>query len=86
MTKKKSIRIRGKISLSRFFQKFQDGDKVAIVIEKSKKIGFPERLQGSTGIIEGKRGRFYIVKIKTQGKTKQFIIEPIHLKKIKERT
>ena len=84
MAGKKSIRTRGKFSLSRLFQKFQDGDSVAVIIEKSKHFGFPKRLQGMTGIVEGKRGRYYIVKIKTMRKIKQFIIEPIHLKKIKQ--
>jgi len=84
MSRKKSIRTRGKFSLSRFFQRFQDGDRVAVLIEKSKSFGFPERLQGMTGIIEGKRGRSYIVRIKMMRKEKQFIIEPIHLKKIKQ--
>lgn len=84
MSRKKSIRTRGKFSLSRLFQKFQNGDRVAVIIEKSKNFGFPERLQGMTGVIEDKRGRSYIVRIKTQRKEKQFIIDPIHLKKIKQ--
>jgi ribosomal protein L21E len=84
MSGKKSIRTRGKFSLSRLFQKFQDGDKVAVIIEKSKHFGFPKRLQGMTGVVEGKRGRFYVIRIKMMRKEKQFIIEPIHLKKIKQ--
>ena len=84
MSGKKSIRTRGKFSLSKFFQKFQDGDKVAVIAEKSKSFGFPKRLQGMTGTVEGKRGRSYLIRIKTMRKEKQFIIEPIHLKKIKQ--
>jgi ribosomal protein L21E len=44
---------------------------------------FPERLQGRTGIVESKRGRAYMVLIKDMNKEKRFLIEPIHLKKIK---
>jgi len=84
MSRKKSIRTRGKFSLSRLFQKFQNGDKVVVIIEKSKNFGLPERLQGMTGIVEGKRGRSYLVRIKMMRKEKQFIIAPIHLKKMKQ--
>ncbi len=84
MVKRKSIRTRGKLQLSKYFQKFEKGDSVAIAKEKSIKSSFPLRLQGRTGIIEEKRGKSYIVKIKDQNKEKKFLIEPIHLKKIKQ--
>jgi len=83
MVKRKSIRTRGKIQLSRYFQELEKGDFVSVIREWSIKSGFPERLQGRTGIIEGKRGEAYIVKIKDQNKEKKFLIESIHLKKIK---
>lgn len=84
MSKRKSVRTRGKLQLSRYLQEFKEGDSVAVVREKSIKSSFPVRLQGRTGIIENKRGKAYIVKIKDQNKEKSFIIEPIHLKKIKQ--
>jgi len=80
---KKKVRTRGKIQFSRYFQKFQEGDNVAVVVEPSIKSSFPKRLQGRTGKIEYKRGKSYFVKIKDQKKEKKFLIEPIHLKKIK---
>lgn len=80
---KKSIREKGKISFSRYFQNFKAGDKVSVVREVSLKSNFPERLQGRTGTIENRRGKVYLVKIKDQEKEKRFLIEPIHLKKIK---
>jgi ribosomal protein L21E len=83
MARKKSIRTRGKIQLSKFFQKFVKGDKVAVTREISVKSNFPERLQGRTGVIEEKKGKVYLVKIKDQEKEKSFLIEPIHLKKLK---
>jgi len=82
MLKKKKVRDKGKIKLSRYFQKLEKGDRVAIVRELSQKASFPKTLQGKTGTIEGKRGDCYIVKIKS-GKGKRFIIHPIHLKKLK---
>lgn len=84
MVKRKSVRTRGKLQLSRYFQKLKKEDPVAVINEKSVKSSFPVRLQGRTGIIEAKRGKSYVVKIKDQNKEKQFIIEPIHLKKIKQ--
>jgi large subunit ribosomal protein L21e len=84
MVKRKAVRTRGKLQLSRYFQEFKEGDSVAVIKEKSIKSSFPVRLQGRTGIVEAKRGKAYVVKIKYQNKEKQFIIEPIHLKKIKQ--
>jgi len=83
MSKKKDIRTRGKLQLSKYFQEFDVGDSVAVNREKAINSSFPERLQGRTGKIEGKRGKAYIVLIKDQNKEKIFLIEPIHLKKIK---
>jgi len=84
MTKKKPVRTRGKFSFSRYFQKLREGDSVAVVKEPAVQSSFPVRLQGRTGVVEGKRGKSYIVKIKDQTKEKTFLIEPIHLKKIKQ--
>lgn len=81
--KKKKVRTKGKISFSRYFQDFKEGDIVSVVRELAVTANFPERLQGRTGVIESKRGRVYFVKIKDQNKEKKFLIEPIHLKKIK---
>ena len=81
MLKKKKIRTRGKIQLSRYFQNLKEGDKVSVIREPSVSSTFPIRLQGRTGTILGKRGRSYIVEIKEQKKEKKFIIAPIHLKK-----
>lgn len=85
MTKRKNIRSRGKISLEKYFQKFEDGDTVAVTVEQSVDYHFPKRLQGRTGVIAGKKGKTYIVKINDQEKPKQFLIEPVHLKRIKQK-
>ena len=82
MVDRKSIRTRGKISMSRYFGSFSNGDYVSVVKERAQKSSFPEKLQGRTGIVDGKRGRSYIVKIKDHDKVKEYIIAPIHLKKI----
>jgi large subunit ribosomal protein L21e len=82
MARSKSPRQKGKISLSRYFQKLAEGDRVAIVFERSLQHNIPERMQGRSGIIIGKRGKAVLVKINDQNKDKLFIVEPIHLKKL----
>ena len=67
----------------RFFQKFNSGDSVAVVRELSQQSpGFPKRIQGRTGKVLGKRGNAYEVEIKDFNMKKQYIIKPIHLRKV----
>ncbi|MEX0920608.1 MAG: 50S ribosomal protein L21e [Candidatus Pacearchaeota archaeon] len=79
----KKTREKGKIRLSNYFQEFKKGDTVAVVREVSLQPGFPSIIQGRTGIVDGKRGKSYEVKINDNKKEKRYFIEPIHLKKIK---
>jgi len=79
----KNIRKKGKIQLSKYFQELEKGEIVSVIIEPSIRISFPSRLQGRAGVVDEKRGNAYIVKIKDQNKEKKFLIEPIHLKKLK---
>ncbi len=83
MLKRKNIRARGKIKLSEYFQEFNKGDRVAVKRELSVQPKFPKRLQGRSGVINGKRGSSYIVKINDINKEKTYIIHPLHLKKLK---
>ena len=82
MANQKNIKSRGKISLSRYFQEFKQGDKVAIVKDLSISSAFPERIQGKSGVILEQKGRAYIVKIKDGNAEKLHIIEQLHLKKL----
>ena len=81
MVKRKDVRTRGKLQLSKYFQEFEKGDEVAIVRELSVPKNFPEKTIGKTGEIEGKRGEFYIVKVNEFDREKRFIIHPIHLRR-----
>ena len=83
MGKRKLVRARGKLKLSRYFQEFKEGERVAVIREPAVTSSFPQRIHGRTGIVEKKQGKAYLVKIKEQDKEKKFLIEPIHLKKIK---
>lgn len=82
MLKRKKLRTHGKLSLNLYLQEFKDGQRVAIVREHSEMPRFPERIQGLTGVIAGKRGRAYIVKLMEGNKEKTHIIRPVHLKKL----
>jgi len=85
MNKRKQVRTRGKLQFSKYFQELEEGETVAVVRELSVPSNFPTKLQGRTGVIEGKRGQACVVKIKDQTKEKKFLIEPIHLKRIKSK-
>lgn len=69
--------------LSKYFQELKENQRVAITRESSVATSFPYRLQGRTGIVVGKSGKSYIIKIKDQNKEKKFLIDAIHLKKVK---
>ena len=85
MLKRKRIRQKGKVSLSRYFQGFNSGDSVALVRELSvQSPGFPNRMQGRTGKVVSKRGDAYVVEIYDYNQMKTFIVKPVHLKKIQE--
>ena len=84
MTDRKPVRTRGKLQFSRYFQELKTGDFVAISRESAVQSSFPERLQGITGVVKERKGKVYVVTIKDGNKTKEILIEPIHLKKIKK--
>ncbi len=84
MLKHKTSRTRGKISFTRFFQKFKQGDSVAVVKELSQSFGYSNRIQGRTGRIVGQRGSAYEVEINDINKPKRYLLRPVHLKKIQE--
>ncbi|MBU0958888.1 MAG: 50S ribosomal protein L21e [Nanoarchaeota archaeon] len=78
----KKVRTKGKLQLSRYFQELKKGDSIAVIREPSIRASFPKRLQGRTGVVDGKRGKAYIIKIKDQDKEKKFLIAPIHLRNV----
>ena len=83
MIKRKNVREQGKLKLSKYFQEFKEGDRIAVVREHSLNPGFPKRIQGLSGVVIGHRGRACIIQIKEGRATKTHIMEPVHLKKLK---
>lgn len=79
---KKHHRKRGKLSLSSFFKKFKEGEKVTLKAEPGIHKGlYFRRFHGRIGIIKGKTGSCYNVQIKDGKKSKTLVIHPVHLKK-----
>ena len=70
-----------RLTVNQFLKKFENGDRVAIVIESGSSKGQPfRRFQGKTGRIVGTRGKSYWVEFKDGGKMKKIITRPEHLK------
>jgi len=83
MIKRKSKRDRGKVPFSVYFQAFDAGEKVSILRELSQDPKFPHRIQGRTGVVINKRGSSYVVKVNDFNMEKEYIIHPVHLKKVR---
>lgn len=77
---KKKVRERG-ISLRKFLQEFEVGQRVIIDIEPASQKGMPHpRYQGRSGVVVGRRGRAFLVQIRDGSKLKTLISRPEHLK------
>lgn len=83
MTKKKSVRQRGKTQLREYFKKLSIDDRVAVVDQKSIPYSFPKRIIGMTGKVTGIRGTYKVIELKDGNMLKQYIIHPINLKLMK---
>jgi large subunit ribosomal protein L21e len=77
------FREKGKVSLSKYFQEFKEGDKVCLKIQSNvtKGMFFP-RFHGLSGVVTGKRGSCYEVLIRDGGKHKTIVTHPIHLNRL----
>jgi len=70
--------------VNEFLKKFEVGEKVVIKIEPSVHKGMPfPRFHGRVGVVIGKRGKAYLVKIEDGKKEKLIISHPVHLKRVK---
>ncbi|MCL2143472.1 MAG: 50S ribosomal protein L21e [Methanomassiliicoccaceae archaeon] len=79
---RKRPRARGLSPITRGFQKFEEGEKVNIVIDPSVHNGMPfSRFHGLTGIVVGQRGAAYEVDVYDGNKLKTVVARPEHLRK-----
>jgi large subunit ribosomal protein L21e len=69
------------IPVSRSLQSYDLGVKARINIESSLQKGMPHtKFQGKIGIVVGRQGRSYALRIKDGGKTRIVTVRPEHLK------
>lgn len=81
----KSVRMRGKISLRKYFQTFAEGDAVRMLGNSAVPKAMPWfRFYGKVGTVLGKQGRCYRVTMSDRGKTKTVIVHPIHLERVRK--
>lgn len=79
----KSLREKGKLSLSRYFAKFSSGDAIVLKAEPAVQKGsYHMRFHGRKGMVEGKKGSCYEVAIRDGSKRKTLIVHPVHLRKV----
>tara|TARA_B100000959_G_scaffold133608_1_gene140049 strand:+ start:6866 stop:7159 length:294 start_codon:yes stop_codon:yes gene_type:complete len=79
----KGKRERRRPFIGRVMHSYQDGDKVAIVLDGAQQKGMPHRrFQGRTGIIAGTQGRAYVVRVLDGNMEKTVVARPEHLKPI----
>ncbi|MBW2987713.1 50S ribosomal protein L21e [Candidatus Woesearchaeota archaeon] len=80
---KKKRRFKGKLSLKRFLQQLNTGDKVTLNLDSAYQRGmYHPRFHGKSGVVKGKIGRCYNVQIKDGQKEKTLIVHPVHLRKV----
>lgn len=79
---KKNIREKGKISFSKYFQKFKKEERVRLNAEPAYQRGmYYPRFHNKMGTIKGMKGKCYEVMIKDGNKEKLLIVHPVHLKR-----
>ena len=78
----KNVRAKGKLKLSSYFKKIDDGASVALVTDAGVRASYPKRLKGMSGTVLGSRGKFKLVEIKDGNKAKTLIVHPVHLRKL----
>ena len=80
---KKTVRTKGKLRLTRYFQDLKEGDKVLLQADSAVQKGmYHPRYHGKAGVVQEKRGACYRVIIKDFNKQKLLTVHPVHLRKL----
>ena len=80
-------KLKGKLSISKFLQKFDKGDLVVLRASPGIQKGlYHKRFHGRTGRVAGVRNKAYEVIVKDFGKAKTIIVPSVHLVKVKNGT
>ena len=84
-TLSKHPRDRGKISLTRLMQTFENGESVMLMPEPAVHGAMPHpRYKGRCGIVVGMQGKTYKVAVMDGGVRKVFLSNPVHLKRLQQ--
>lgn len=78
----KLIRDKKKEGITKYLKEFEIGQKAFIRIDSSSQNYPHPRHQGLIGEVIEKRGRAFILKVRTGGKYRQIIATPEHLKAV----
>jgi len=79
----KNVRDKGKISITKYFQEFNNGDRVLLSAEPAVHNGmYDPKYHSKVGIVKSKAGKCYNISIKDGGKEKTLIVHPVHLRKV----
>ena len=80
---RKNKRERRRLFIGRTMHTYQEGDKVAIVLDGAQQKGMPHRrFQGRTGEIAGTQGRAYVIRVADGNMMKTVVARPEHLRPI----
>jgi len=72
---------KGRLGVPKLVKKFKVGDVVAIDL-KPDQSGMPHpRYRGRHGVVVGKRGKAYVVKLKFMSAVKELVVPAVHLEK-----
>jgi len=78
---KKTKREKGRPTVNKMLQVFHIGDIVHINVDPSLHRGMPfRRFIGQTGVVTGKQGSCYLIKIYDLNAEKNIVVHPAHLK------
>lgn len=76
----KKAREKGKLSLRKYFQKFEVGQKVLLKGDPAIQKGmYNPKFHGKVGVVKGKEGVCYQINIKDYRKEKTLVVHPVHL-------
>ena len=83
MKQHKRIKQRGRPQISKLFQEFKTGERVALICEPGS-TPIPKHFYGLTGTIEGKAGKAFIVRFLNGKAVKKLVVKSEYLRKIKQ--
>ncbi len=78
----KKPRQKGKLSIRRYLEEFQSGDRVLLAAEPAVQSGmYHPRFHGKAGIVQEMKGTCAVVNIVDGNARKELIVHPVHLRR-----